>query len=817
MKQPMAAVAILFALGIGIGRLVPASPWGTAAAAWLASCAVLARPRLASHWLALSLVLAGWADYARQTAVLSPFDLRETAPETDQLVTLHGTLRETPQLRLQGIATRRSTNAYAILDTHRMLRPDGRVTRVVGPVLVSTPGQPDPGFHAGRRVAVSGVLRLPPLPQAPRLFNYREHLALRGIHRELRAPTSLDWQLLDPETATGLPWADRFQAWARATLARGSPEEDDALRLLWAMTLGWKTALVDEVEEPFLRSGTMHVFAISGLHVALIANVLVQALRLLLVPRFLAGIIVLPAIWLYVAATGWQSSAVRSAVMSSILLASWMFSRPVDLLNSLATAAFGVLAWDPSQLFQAGFQLSFAVVAAIGLLVPSFEARLRGFSTIDPFLADDAVPAWRRNLDKGVRWIATHLSVSVAAWIGSVPLTASYFHLVTFSGLAANLVVVPLSSFALASSLASLACGDWLPSIGECFSHGAWFWMAGMLSASRWCADLPYGCLQVPSPSPALIALAYATLVVVARQWWKRPHPRLPIALGLTGLASVVVADGWLGRCNLRIGVLAMRGGHSLCIQSPHGTSVLDAGDAPGARTLVHPYLRTLGVNRVQDLWLSHGDVRHVGGVPELLQRYAPRTVAVGPGRFRSAPYRGIVDAVRTNTPHLLRTVHDGVQMGPWHVLHPAVGDNFSQADDASQVLHLPQTTGHGVLVLGDLGRPGQEAFMRRHPEVRADVVISGLPTRGEPLCDGLLDQLRPRLVIVVDAASPATARATESCQARLRARTVPVWFTSESGSLELGEVRGRWTIEDARGNRSNLPVSSSQNPGRSR
>jgi ComEC/Rec2-related protein len=814
MKQPMAGVAILFALGIGVGHFVPASPLGVAAAAWLAASVSLLGRRHVAGWLAVSLVLAGWADYAHQTAVVSPFDLRETTSEQDQLVTLHGTLRETPQLRLQGIATKRSTNAYAILDAHLALRPDGRVTRVTGPVLVSTPGQPDAGFHAGRRVAVSGVLRLPPLPQAPRLFNYREHLALRGVHRELRAPSYQDWQLLDPEAATHLPWADRFQTWARETLARGSPEEDDALRLLWAMTLGWKTALVDEVEEPFLRSGTMHVFAISGLHVALIVNVLVQALRLLLVPRFLAGILVLPTIWLYVAATGWQSSAVRSAVMSSILLASWMCSRPVDLLNSLATAAFGVLAWDPSQLFQAGFQLSFAVVAAIGLLVPQFEARLRGFSTIDPFLADDAVPTWRRTLDKCVRWIGMHLSVSVAAWIGSVPLSASYFHLVTFSGLAANLVVVPLSSFALASSLASLACGHWLPSIGECFNHGAWFWMAGMLNVSRWCADLPYGCLQVPSPSPALIALAYGTLVLVTRPWWKEPQRRLPIAVSIVGLVGVVAVEGWFGRHDLRIGVLAMRGGHSICVQAPHGTSVLDAGDAPGARTLVHPYLRTLGVNRVQDLWLSHGDVRHVGGVPELVQRYAPQAVVIGPGRFRSTPYRGIVEALRTNTPHLLRTAHDGVRIGPWNVLHPAVGDNFSQADDASLVLQFPDASGHGLLVMGDLGRPGQETFMRRHPKVRADVVICGLPTRGEPLCDGLLDQLQPRLVIVADASSPATARATAQCQARIRARAVPVWFTSESGSLELEQVRGRWTIQDARGNQSIVPLSSSQNPG---
>jgi len=803
MKQPMAGVAILFALGIGIGRYVPAFPLGIAAAAILAALAVLYGLRHPLMWLAVSLILAGWADIARHTAVLSPFDLRETTPENDHLVTLHGTLCETPQLRLQGIAARRSTNSYAVLDAELSVRPDGRMTRVAGRILVSTAGVPNSGFHAGRRVAISGVLRRPSLPQAPGLFDYREHLATRGIHRELRAPSPQDWQRLDPGTPATLPWADRFQDWARETLARGLPVEDDELRLLWAMTLGWKTALVDEIEEPFLRSGTMHVFAISGLHVALIANVLVQALRLFLIPRLLAGLVALPSIWLYVAATGWQSSAARSAVMSSIIIASWMCSRPVDVLNSLAAAGFGVLAWDPNQLFQAGFQLSFAVVASIGLLVPQFEAGLRGMTTLDPFLPEDAIPGWRRVLDRLMQRIGTHLSVSVAAWVGSVPLSASYFHLLTLSGLVANLFVVPLSSFALASSLASLACGHWLPSIGECFNHGAWFWMAGMLRVSRWCADLPYGCWQVASPPIALIALAYLLLVVVTRRLWSLPGWRYPTWLGLVSLGAAVAVQHWLGRSEIRIGILAIRGGHSICVQSAQGTSLIDTGDAPGSRTLVHPYLRTLGVNRLQDLWLSHGDVRHVGGAPELLDRYAPRTVNVGPIRFRSGPYRTILDSLSTHAPHLLRTVGDGETSGPWQVLHPRVTDKFSQADDGSLVLRFGgggTAFGHGVLVMGDLGRPGQEALMRRHPQLRADIVISGIPTRGEPLCDGLLDQLQPRMVIVVDALNPATARVSAACKARLRARRMVTWVASESGSLELCLVRGRWEIRNAQG-----------------
>ncbi len=799
LKQPMAGVAVLFALGIVVGQHVPGSPLPIAVAALLGCVRGLISTRRALGWLGASLVLAGWADVARQTAVLSPWDVRERTGESAQLATLHGTLLETPRIRLHGLASRRYTNAYVTLDAEAAYTPEGGSSRLHGKVQISTPGLPAPGVHAGRRVAVSGVLRLPPPAAAPGLFNSRKHLAARGIHRELRASSTDDWSLLDTSNPARVPWADRFQEWARTTLARGSPGEDDALRLLWAMTLGWKTAMVDEVEEPFLRSGTLHVFAISGLHIALIANVLIQVLRLFLLPRFLAGLIALPTIWLYVAATGWQSSAVRSAVMSSMVIGSWMCSRPVNLLNSLATAAFAVLVWDPIQLLQAGFQLSFAVVACIGLLAPQFEARLQGLASTDPFLPADTVPAWRRVLERVGHRIGTTVAVSAAAWVGSVPLGAWHFNLVTPAGLVANLVVVPLSSCALASSLASLACGPWLPGLGECFGNGAWFWMAGMLAVSRRCAELPFGCWQVRAPPVLVLILAYTLILLAAGGAWRSALGRRRALVLVSLLVAGSLVQWRLDRVDTRIGILAIRGGHSVCVQTARGTSVVDTGDEPGARTVVHPYLKARGVNRLREIWLSHGDVRHVGGTHDLLQRYAPGSVRISPLRFRSGPYRALVDSLSPPPSGILRTVRMGDSIGPWHVLHPAASDKYAQADDGSLVLRFGEGP-ESVLMVGDLGRPGQEALLQRHPELRAGIVISGVPTRGEPLGEGLLDRLQPRMVIVVDATQPSPAKASAACKARLRARPMSVWFTSETGSLELRESRGRWEIRDAEG-----------------
>ncbi len=174
---------------------------------------------------------------------------------------------------------------------------------------------------------------------------------------------------------------------------------DEPLQLLWAMTLGWKTALSGEVAEPFMRSGTMHVFAISGLHIALIAAILVKLLRVLGVPRALCGVLIIPAIWLYTGLTGWQASAIRATIMSTVIIAGWSIKRPSDLVNSLAASGLLILLWDPQQLFQASFQLSFVVVLSLAVVGP-FLIQYRDLRWLryDPFLPESLVPRWRKNI-----------------------------------------------------------------------------------------------------------------------------------------------------------------------------------------------------------------------------------------------------------------------------------------------------------------------------------------------------------------------------------------------------------------------------------
>src|SRR5207248_1947799 len=137
------------------------------------------------------------------------------------------------------------------------------------------------------------------------------------------------------------------------------------------------------------------------------------------------------------------------------------------------------------------FQLSFFVVLGLALLVPPLEAlRIKALRP-DPLIPPELRPNWKRWLDAPLRFLTTSLATSLAAWLGSVPLIAYYFYMITLGSLLANLVIVPLSSLALMSSLGSLICGHWLPGITELFNHGSWLWMLLMIRMSQWFAALP--------------------------------------------------------------------------------------------------------------------------------------------------------------------------------------------------------------------------------------------------------------------------------------------------------------------------------------
>jgi competence protein ComEC len=425
------------------------------------------------------------------------------------------------------------------------------------------------------------------------------------------------------------------------------------------------------------------------------------------------------------------------------------------------------------------------VVLAIALASTALETRLRQWFEPDAFLVHDLRTRWQRGRAAALRWFAKAFAVSCAAWLGSLPLTAHYFHLVTTGSPVANILIVPLSGVALAGVVASLFCGALWPSVAEVFNHAAWACMNSMARLSEGFAELPGAAWFVSSPQHWETALFAAALLVPG---FARFRPGWPGNIGLVAalaLAGCLVGRAWNDHRTTRLTLLPLNGGHAIHFDAGGRSRdlLVDAGDQANAELVLRPFLRAHGVNRLSRLALTHGDVRHVGGTRTMVKAFGIEEAFLGDLRFRSTAYRRVVEELESS-PVRVERVSDGGPVAGWRVLHPSADTRIALADDGAMVL-LGEFDGFRWLLLSDLGRDGQEALLRRHGDnLRADIVVAGLPTRDEPLNDALLERIRPRLIVVADAERPASERATVELTRRLARQPCPVLFLRTEGSF---------------------------------
>jgi len=815
MKQPLLPVAALYAGGILAGAMAgaaPVTPWALLGVCSGLAVAALAWGRARPALLGALIFLAGWTNLALHTAALSPHDLRRILGEQPAIVSVRGTLRETPALRARERGQMEFWRATAKVEVSALSANHGPWQPASGLIAASTPGTLSE-FFGGQTVEITGVMAPPKGAEAEGLFDYRAYLRELGIYYQLQAASEQDWHVLGAPKVP--PLADRFRAWARRALGRGLPVQDESLRLEWALTLGWKPALTEEVSEPFIRAATYHIFAVDGLRMGIVFGIFFGLFRALGLPRPVSGAVLIPLIWFYVALTGWPASAIRATVMLSVVIVGWVLRRPSDLLNSLFAAALIILTWQPQQIFQAGFQLSFVVVLFIILLMPPLWRWAERLTAPDPLLPADLLPRWRRVARVPARYLGGLLLTSFAAWVGSVPLAAYYFHVLTPVSTPANAVAVPLCGLVLVSDLAGLLAAPWFPAAAECFNHAGWFLMECIRVTSHWFAALPGACYYVAAPGLFASALYYAALLAISTGWLFKPqsgtdetNPSDPSNLSLPApgfrvrgwrMAALLLAAGcwcwqaWQSALATRLTVLPLSGGHAVYFDAPGSRNdlLIDCGASNSVQFLLKPFLRAQGVNRLPGLALTHGNSRYIGGAQALDALFPARAVWASPVRFRSPAYRRALREFG-RTPGKLHTVGRGDRLGPWTVLHPEAGDHFPQANDNALVL-LGQLPGARVLLLSGLGRPGQNALLERGCDLRADILVTGLPVATEAITEDLLDAVRPRLIIVADSEFPASARASPALRQRLAQRNIPVLYTRSSGAVTLEFRRGRW------------------------
>jgi len=368
-----------------------------------------------------------------------------------------------------------------------------------------------PGAHITLRAVVE--------PVDGRFSDFDRYLADNGVR--LKVSRGVLTSIVQPPADLRAA-LDRLNARAEATLREGFSQS--ASGVFVAMLLGRSSALSKEQKEDFSLTGTLHLFAISGLHVALIAGILTFILRAVRVPGRWRPFLVLPVLLVYVGMTGFAASAMRAFTMIVFLWGARWLGRSSGSLSALAASALCLLAYDPAYIGNAGFQLSYAVVAAIILYgVPLTQALERRF----PAYPD--LPVALRSLPQRL-W--THLraaffatgAISLAAFMLSTPLCFEAFGTFALGGILLNMVLVPFASVVLFAGVVSLFLGAvsapvWALYPSNALGVGGTQAMAVLTSWAQETFPLLYQ--RVSPPWPGFGAVATLGLLALLL-WWRR-------------------------------------------------------------------------------------------------------------------------------------------------------------------------------------------------------------------------------------------------------------------------------------------------------
>jgi competence protein ComEC len=322
----------------------------------------------------------------------------------------------------------------------------------------------------GCEIKATGVLT--PISHEVDPDSFEGYLKDTGIHYRFDRTSALE--LLSPPSrfdqfCHGMNL--RFQEY----LSLHAPDGKNLDGIYTAMLLGRKAELSDEQSDRFRMTGTMHFFAISGLHIGVIATVIAQFLILIRVPRKLSPFIGLPLLYLYVEITGASPSAVRAFLMALFFWASFAFIRQRSPLAALAASAIFVLIFQPAQLWSIGFQLSYTVVLSILLFgLPLYET---ASEKLEPFrYLPKANWAPSQHL---YAWIQDALlllfSISFSAWLASAPLSAAFFGYLSPGAILLNMLLVNLAAVVITTGVVSLSLALFgLHSAAGFINHAAW-------------------------------------------------------------------------------------------------------------------------------------------------------------------------------------------------------------------------------------------------------------------------------------------------------------------------------------------------------
>jgi competence protein ComEC len=707
MKRPILYCAISFGAGIALAGL--SMPLVYPVSLCLISVVIAAvyfRNNILSHiFLYLALIFFG-AAYCRNYNILPDNHIAGFISQESPVATIRGVVDDDPFTKRAFFGKEKTSFT---LRTQYLKISDGW-RKTTGPVKtdIYSDEQPDLGF--GDEIIITGRLSRPEGLKNPGLFDYSRYLGIKNIYAALSVSGENFAKVPDGGRVNPvIGWAYKVRRGIRDAISRHTDKRYSGF--LNAILVGERTQLDSSITGDFIKTGTVHVIAISGLNIALVAGIFLMIFRAFGIRKKPNLILTSFAIVFYCLVAGSSPPVVRATAVFVIASLGYVINRESDILNSLSLAAFLILLANPKELFDPSFQLSFGSVISIVLFAPRIEGLF----------------------GKNTNYFTKSAAVSIAASIGLFPIVAKYFNIVSPVAVLANLVIVPalfvltVVSFAFLSlnAIGAAFCLSWAGKILSALTAATFY-------ANHLFAMIPFSYIRIPAPSPFFICVYYAILAYILFAG----NRRYISAVALIALSIFVWSQDIGYRVSrLKITFLDVGKGDAALVQFPaSGTMLVDAGSggvdgtADAGKSVVAPYLWNNGIKRLDAVVVTHFHEDHIGGLFYILENFKVGCAIDGgePSGEDAALFDKYMGIIRKKNIRRI-VVRDADEITGFgfarpYVLSPPKDQIFSDPNNNSIVMKIEYKK-FGALLTGDISSDAMERIIAYDGLLKADVL----------------------------------------------------------------------------------------------